>query len=84
LHHCNHHGREAGLYGTGVKVAIGAHVNSKRIKEWNAGAKVGFDGTPLGAPIFASPKIEDSVEQSQEVELGGSSDYVFALSVEQA
>jgi hypothetical protein len=66
---------------TGVKIARGATVTSKNVKECGGMLKIGVDGTMVGAPVSGGPKVESTMTRTEKVEFGGSSDYVFAYRV---
>ncbi|KAF4616181.1 hypothetical protein G7Y89_g15226 [Cudoniella acicularis] len=63
---------------TGVKIAYGAHITSKRKKGWGAGGGLSGDGTAMGVPVSGGPKVENSVENTREVEVGDIPELVFA------
>jgi hypothetical protein len=67
---------------TGVKIARGASVTGKTVKEYEGLLKVGLDATMLTAvPISAGPQIETSSTKEREVKFDNGSDYVFAYRV---
>jgi len=63
---------------TGVKIAYGAHITSKRLKGWSAGGGLSGDGTAMGVPVSGGPKVENSVENTREVEVEDIPELVFA------
>jgi hypothetical protein len=63
---------------TGVKIAYGAHITSKRKKGWGAGGGLSGDGTALGVPLSGGPKVENRMESTREVEVGDIPELVFA------
>ncbi|KAH6670620.1 hypothetical protein B0J14DRAFT_429166, partial [Halenospora varia] len=67
---------------TGVKIARGAEVSGRIIKEYTGMLKVGLDATMLtGVPISGGPAVETGKMKEREVGFGGGSDYVFAYRV---
>lgn len=63
---------------TGIKVARGASVASRKAGEADATAKVGADATMIGAPVTLGPEVGFKKEKGRSVAYAGSTDYVFA------
>ena len=67
---------------TGVKIARGAAVTSKRMIAYEGMLRVGLDATALtGVPISAGPGIQTLGRKERHVDFDGGSDYVFAYRV---
>ncbi|KAH4302975.1 hypothetical protein HBH64_055430 [Parastagonospora nodorum] len=65
----------------GVMIACEAGSYIKDMKEHNMTLKLGVDGTALGAPISAGPKVETNSKRELAIGSKGSDDFVFAYRV---
>jgi hypothetical protein len=63
---------------TGIKVAIGANMQSLSSKKQGMKLDIGVDLTTLGVPLQAGPKLEPSSAKSEGTAFSNSTDFVFA------
>ncbi|KAJ5389010.1 uncharacterized protein N7496_000078 [Penicillium cataractarum] len=63
---------------TGIKIAIGANMQSLSTKKQGMNLDIGVDLTTLGVPLQAGPKLEPSSAQREGTAFSNSTDFVFA------
>ena len=67
---------------TGVKIARGASVTGKTLRQYEAKLNIGLDGTILtGVPVSGGPSVETTKTNERGVGFENGSDYVFAYRV---
>ena len=63
---------------SGLKIVRGGKIKSSKTRGHGGTLSVGIDGTALAAPVEVGPEFEVQRAKGEDVEWGGSDDFVFA------